>query len=307
MRVKKFRCIQCGGPKLNPYTTPYVVCDFCGSLTDIDFTNGMEKWNESLPRTLNYQFQKMSLMSRCQAALSIGDQRSYFALQKEYWDLYYRSFPDYLPPSIDTDQKYAIYIEICALSSTESAFDPKWHDHAASQAKLQAAVTFSEVGGRKLAESVSFFRLADLFISITQEGMRSFYQDARFGRMHEFLPEPVHLKMKTSMFVQAWIPYLTDADAGKLLRKLGFSNEYVEIEPPKGKTIDCVNCNTSIFAPEGSFRVFCEQCRRVTIVRSEFFCLSCGAQNAVPDDVSKPANCSNCGIANRLINPQFGT
>jgi hypothetical protein len=39
MRIKKFTCIQCGGPKVNPYTMPYIMCDFCGSFTDIDFRN----------------------------------------------------------------------------------------------------------------------------------------------------------------------------------------------------------------------------------------------------------------------------
>lgn len=304
--MKKLRCIQCGGPKINPYSTPYIVCDFCGSFTDIDFAVGMEKWNESAPVTLNYQFQKMALMSRAQMALAAGDQRGYYAIQKEYWDFYYRSFPTYLPPSIDNDKKYAIYIEICSVSSTESAFDPKWQQYGLKQQHLQAQVQFTFEDGRRIADSTAFFRLADFFASITREGMAAFYRDPKYNIMHELLPEPVHFKLKTSMFVQAWLPYLKQADAARLLREMGFANEYVEIEPPAGKVVACGHCTGQIFAPEGSYKVFCERCRKTTNVRAQFFCMSCGSPNQVPEDPSRPIDCSNCGIANRLIQPQFG-
>lgn len=306
MKVKKFRCIQCGGPKINPYSTPYIVCDFCGSFTDIDFAVGMEKWNESAPVTLNYQFQKMALMSRAQMALAAGDQRGYYAIQKEYWDFYYRSFPTYLPPSIDNDKKYAIYIEVCSVSSTESAFDPKWQQYGLKQQHLQAQVQFTVEDGRRIADSNAFFRLADFFASITREGMSAFYRDPKYNIMHQLLPEPVHFKLKTSMFVQAWLPYLRQADAARLLREMGFANEYVEIEPPAGKAVACGHCAGQLFAPEGSYKVFCEKCRKTTNVRAQFFCMSCGSPNQVPEDPSKPIDCSNCGIANRLIQPQFG-
>lgn len=306
MRIKKFRCIQCGGPKVNPYSTPYIMCDFCGAFTDIDFAVGMETWNESAPTTLNYQFQKMALMSRAQSALAMGDQRGYYAIQKEFWDFYYRSFPAYLPPSIDTDKKYAIYLEICAVSSTESAFDPKWQQYGVQQQTLQAAIRYTSSAEGTKAETQSFFRLADFFAAITKEGMNAFYRDPKFNIMHELLPEPVHFKMKTSMFVQAWLPYLTDADANRLLKLLGFSNEYVEIDQPNGKVVTCGSCANQLFAPEGSYRVFCEKCRKPTPLQAQFFCMSCGSPNDVPENPGKPIDCTSCGIANRLIRPQFG-
>ena len=283
------------------------MCDFCGAFTDIDFAVGMEAWNESAPKTLNYQFQKMALMSRGQVALGSGDPRSYYNIQKEFWDFYYRSFPAYLPPSIDTDKKYAIYLEICAVSSTESAFDPKWQQYGAKQQQLQAAVQYTNSGGKTTVETSSFFRLAEFFASITKEGMDAFYRDPKYNMMHELLPETVHFKMKTSMFVQAWLPYLTEADAGRLLKLMGFSNEYVEIERPAGSVLNCGSCPNELFAPEGSYKVFCEKCRKATNVRAQFFCMSCGSPNGVPDNPAKPIDCGRCGIANRLIRPQFGS
>ena len=283
------------------------MCDFCGAFTDIDFAVGMETWNESAPTTVNYQFQKVAIMSRAQGALAAGDQRSYYSIQKEFWDFYYRSFPAYLPPSINTDKKYAIYLEICAVSSTESAFDTKWQQYGVQQQTLQGSIRYSSSAEGTKAESTSFFRLADFFAAITKEGMNSFYRDPKFNIMHELLPEPVHFKMKTSMFVQAWLPYLTEADADRLVRMLGFSNEYIEIERPAGTNLSCPTCSEQVFAPEGSYRVFCERCRKTINVRTKFFCMSCGSPNEIPENPAKPIDCGSCGIANRLIQPQFGS
>ncbi len=306
MRVKKFRCIQCGGPKINPYSTPYIMCDFCGAFTDIDFAVGIETWNENAGTTLQYQMRKSDLMSRSQAALGRGDRDGYYHLQREYWDFYYRSFPAYLPPTIDTDEKYAVYLEVCAVSSVESGFDPKWQKYAAHQQLLQTAVKFDHRGGQPKAESSSFFTLAEFFINITREGMRTFYENPRYAIMHALLPEGVYFKMKTSMFVQAWLSYLTDSDADRLVKILGFSNEYEEIERPDGDTVECPTCNSKIFAPAGSYRVFCETCRRSVPVRSQFFCMSCGSPNDIPENLGDTIGCEQCGIANRLITRYFG-
>lgn len=284
---------------------PYVMCDFCGSLTDIDFTVGMEKWNESGFTQLKYGVKKMVLMQGAQTALARGDKNAYYANQMEYWDYYYRTFPAYLPPTVDTPNEYKMYLEVCAISSTETAFEPKWQQYTMHQQQLQAAVQYQFTPKGQKAESKSFFALVEFFIRINKEGMRAFYDNPRYAIMNELLPESVHLKMRTSMFAQAWLPYLIDEDVKRLLKTLGFSNEYIEIEQPAGHYLDCCNCQTSLFAPDGSYRVYCEKCRRVTSVRSSFFCASCGSQNQVPGNPSKPIDCRNCGIANRLIRPLF--
>ena len=282
------------------------MCDFCGSFTDIDFTVGMEKWNESALNTLNYQVRKMQLMQAAESARGRGDRDGYCRSQYEFWDFYYRSFPAYLPPTIDTEEKYSMYLAICAESSTDSAFDPKWQQYGAHQQQLQAAVQFYQNGLERKAESSSFFALTDFFVKIMREGMRSFYENPRYAIMHDLLPETVHLKMKTSMFVQAWLPYLTDSDADRLLRMLGFSTEYVEIEHAAGQTVECSSCRNKVFAPEGSYRVYCEKCRRTTTIRKTFYCMSCGSPNDVSENPGRPVDCASCGIANRLISPLLG-
>jgi LSD1 subclass zinc finger protein len=264
------------------------MCDFCGSFTDIDFAVGIETWTEDQATTLNYQAHKTALMEKSQAALALGNREKYYEFQRKFWDFYYRTFPAYLPPTIDTPQKYSLYLEVCAVSSVETGFDPKWQQYGQHQQQLQNTLQYVNVNGQTKAASHSFFMLAEFFIRITREGMRAFYENPRYAIMHELLPEAVHFKMKTSMFVQAWLPYLTDGDADKLLKMLGFSNEYEEIERPPGTSVDCETCKTPLFAPEGSYKIFCEKCRKTTRVRSQFFCMSCGSPNDVSENPAKP-------------------
>lgn len=306
VRIKKFRCINCGGPKINPYTTPYIMCDFCGSFTDIDFAVGIKTWHEDQAATLRYQARKAELMEKSQAAAALGDRENYSRFQREFWDLYYRTFPAYLPPTIDTPEKYRVYLDVCVASSLDSGFDPKWQQYAAHQQLLQNSVRYTQVNGQTKAEAASFFALAEFFVRITREGMRSFYEDPKFAIMHELLPEKIHFKMKTSMFVQAWLSYLEEADADRLLKMLGFSNEYEQVVRPPGETLECTTCRSPLFAPEGSYKIFCENCRRTTRVKAEFCCMSCGSPNDVSENPARPVECTRCGTPNRLIQPFFG-
>ena len=306
MRIKKFTCINCGAPKVNEYKSPYIMCDFCGSFTDIDFTLGMNFWNQSAVKNIGYAFNKMDYMSRLESAMKIGDKQEYHRLQRGYWDYYYRTYPAYLPPSIDDGYKYRDYLDVCADSSTESAFEPKWGELARQQQALQQELQYYSTPQGTKVQSEGFFRLSDFFIGMTKEGFKVFYENPKYAVMNDLLPEQVHLKMKLSMFVQAWLPYLTGEDQEKFLKKTGFSMQYVEIEKPKGSTGECEHCKAEIYIPEGSFKVHCESCHKTTKVHSVFKCMSCGAENKVPEYPAKPIDCEFCGVENRLIQGLFG-
>lgn len=306
LRIKKFRCINCGAPKVNPYKSPYIVCDYCGSFTDIDFTVGMDVWNAQPMKNIGYAFNKMQYMSNIQNALQRGDKVSYSKYQREYWDYYYRTYPAYLPPSIDTAEEYKLYLDVCADSSTSAGFDHLAEAKGIRMKYLQGLVTYNYVNGSQKAASEPFFNMANYFIDITKEGFKDFYENPKYEIMNELLPQSVHLKMKLSMFVQAWLPYLTEDDTQKFLKLTGFSLEYMEIDPPKGREGKCEHCEAPIFMPEGSYKVFCESCHKKTRVLATFKCSSCGGVNNVPDNPYKPIDCQFCGTENRIIRPMFG-
>jgi DNA-directed RNA polymerase subunit RPC12/RpoP len=306
MRIKKFTCINCGAPKINEYKSPYVVCDYCGSFTDVDYTLGLDFWKESPEKTHIYQAKKIELYSRMQYALHKKDIIEYKNMQYEFWNYYYKTFPEYLPPSIDNDNKYKLYLKICADSSTKYAFEPELGQKGIKLNQLRQYLTYYKVGNESKVNSGAFFEMAQYYISYTKEGFKDFYDDKENSIMYELLPPAVHLKMKLSMFVQIWLPYLTETDADKFLKLTGFALQYMDIELPAGKKEKCTYCNSEIFIPEGSFKVYCESCHKKNVVQTFFVCSSCGAENSVPDNPAKPINCEYCGTENRLIKPLFG-
>ncbi len=306
MKIKKFTCVNCGAPKVNEYRSPYIMCDYCGSFTDIDFTLGMNFWNQSTMKNIGYAFNKMDYMNRLQYALQKGDKQEYWRLQRGYWDYYYRTYPPYLPPSIDDGYKYRDYLDVCAESSTESGFEPKWGELARQQQVLQQSLQYYQIPQGTKVQSDGFFKLAEFFIGMTKEGFKVFYENPKYAVMNDLLPEQVHLKMKLSMFVQAWLPYLTDEDQDRFLKMTGFSMQYIEIERPAGRAGECEHCKAEIYIPEGSFKVHCESCHKTTKVQQSFKCMSCGADNKVPEYPAKPIDCEFCGVENRLIQRLFG-
>ena len=110
MKIKKFNCIQCGAPKINPYSSPYIVCDFCGAFTDIDFEQGLEAWNKNPKRTQKYSSEKIIFETKLAELIRKNNKENYSKVQKEYWDFYYKIYPEYLPPSINTTEKYQLYL-----------------------------------------------------------------------------------------------------------------------------------------------------------------------------------------------------
>ncbi len=306
MKIKKFKCINCGAPKVNPYKSPYIVCDYCGSFTDIDFTLGMNYWNQSPITNIGYAFNKMEFARKIQAAMQRQDEKAYWQLQHDYWDYYYKTYPPYLPPSIDTPEKYAMYLKVCADSSLKSATSQEISNKQMALKNIQNFLTYHNEGGKTIVDSKIFFQMADIFISFTKESFANFYNDPNFSIMEELLPSGVHLKMKLSQFVQVWLPYLTEDDQVKFLKMAGFTSEYVEIEQPPGHAGNCEHCKAELYIPEGSYRVFCESCRKSTKVQSQFKCSSCGAEVEVPDNPAKPIECPYCGVENRLIKAMFG-
>lgn len=306
MRIKKFTCYNCGAPKINEYTSPYIVCDFCGSFTDIDYTLGFQNWQSDFERKQKYETEKIVIENTLSNLVSQKRESVYKKLQLHYWDLYYKAFPEYLPPTIDTEEKYKTLLEIAASSSTRDAFDPQSQHLSAESISMQSKLKYYYKDNRAYVEPESFFKLAEFYMNVLRSSFKDFYNNPEYSLMNDFLPEDVHLKMKISSFVQIWLPYLEEEHANRFLKMTGFNQQYVELTKPPGENINCPHCSTQLYIPQGSYKLYCESCHKIVQVRNSFKCMSCGADNHVPENPGKPVNCEYCETENRLIEPLFG-
>lgn len=283
------------------------MCDYCGSFTDIDYTLGLKFWTAAPAKTQRYMKEKIDFTQKLDAAFKKKDKVTYKNLQYAYWDEYYKFYPEYIPPTIDNDEKYKKYLEVCADSTTNYSFDPEWKGKEKELAITQQKLSYyTEKDGSAKVTTASFFPMAEFYINYIKDSFKDFYENPDYAIMYDLLPPAVHLKMKISMFVQLWLPYLSKQDGERFLSMTGFTLQYVELEKPNGDKAKCEHCSAEIFIPEGSYKVYCEKCHKTTRVQSKFKCMSCGAENDVPENPGKPIDCAFCGVENRLIQPLFG-
>lgn len=308
MKIKRFTCIRCGAPKLNAYTLPYIICDFCGNFTDVDFTVGMDAWTKDEKRTNTYQHKKIKFENDLERFLNSKDRNSYYQAQLRFWDMYYKVYPEYLPPTVMKEDVYKKFLEICAKSMVEYAFEPDSNLKKLEKKylALQGKLKYVQKGDKTVAETETFFPFFNQYVKYVEASFKDFYENPEYALFKEILPADLHLKIKMSIFVQAWLPYLSKEDGARMVKQLNFSTEYTEIKNIAGKHIACTGCQKQVFAPSGSFKVNCEQCRTINTVEQTFNCISCSDENPVPEDPAGEVVCLSCQTVNRLIAPLFG-
>jgi late competence protein required for DNA uptake (superfamily II DNA/RNA helicase) len=132
-----------------------------------------------------------------------------------------------------------------------------------------------------------------------------FYGNPEYEIMNELLPRELQLKMKMSMFAQAWLPYLSQSAGKRMLDKLNFTNEYTEVKFSKKEDFTCKNCAHTTRIPTESFKMYCEKCFTMQQVKTEYNCVSCGSLNPTPPNVAKPQPCISCATVNNLVKAWF--
>jgi DNA-directed RNA polymerase subunit RPC12/RpoP len=307
MKVKKFVCASCGAPKINAYQSPYIVCDFCGSFVDVDLTVSMKAWYDDPKRVDTYNHKKAKIEAQFVELHRAKKKDEYFKLQWEYWDMYYRTYPEYLPPTIHFDDVfYKDYIDICADSSTEAIFSKKFQDVVKAQFNYQAELEYYTEDNVTRVRGEGFFKMVHFHVKEQEASLKEFYANPKYALVEKLLPYEAHLKMKLSTLVQGWMPYLTDNDAQHLMKITGFAHEYIDAPEAKGKHINCEHCEKEMFAPENAWKVYCESCHRMNAISKTFQCSGCGVENVIPTFPTGALSCSACGTENRVLVPLFG-
>lgn len=304
MRVKKFTCHHCGAPKVNAYTNPYIVCDYCGFMIDVDYAAGLKVWNHSEEHTARYTKKKMKFESNSLKYFEAKNKPAYWKEQYDYWDFYYTHYPEYLPPTIPKGEKYDAFIKAAADMAVE-AMDNDDTKMADKYTKAYSGLEYYQKGGQSLVTFESFMRMIKTYLALQEQGFRTVYDNPAYKIMNEVLPEKFQLKMKLSQIAQVWIPYLEKQHADKFLKMYNLNEEYVEIAEPLRETIQCEDCKKELLVPKGAMVSICEHCRYENILKKTCNCHSCGFENELPSDWNNMINCKSCETQLRVVIPLF--
>lgn len=304
MRVKKFVCYNCGAPKINPYTTPYIICDYCGAFTDYDYTVVFQDWLDHKDSS-RFVDKEGKILSKIDDAILDGDRDKVYKLKYKLRELYLRTYPSHKSPLINTEEKFKTYLELYARYETRDAFDKKIDDTRSGLQKLEKELAYYEVKGALKVEPNSFFRLTEAWLKVTEESIQRLFDSPEGELMKNFFPQHVYQKISVSKLVQMWLPYLLQHEGDRLLEMTGFSHEYVVLNEPETEAKICSNCGKEMSVPKGSFSMCCDHCHTLNTIKSSFNCMNCGSENPVPANPANPVDCAHCGTENRLVQPLY--
>jgi DNA-directed RNA polymerase subunit RPC12/RpoP len=306
MKIKKFVCSTCGAPKVNTYKNPYVVCDYCGHMMDVDYAAGLEVWNHSQEHTNQYLRKKEEFEANSAKYLAQKNREAYWKEQYNYWDYYYTHYPEYLPPSIPKGKKYDLFIKAAADMMADTAFGNPSTKHADAYNKAYAGLQYYRKGDKTLVTYQSFTSMMITYLAWMKSGFRITYDNPQYAIFNEVLPEELQLKMKLSQIAQVWIPYLADEDADAFLEKYQLKHEYIEMNEPQRDQVVCQDCKKDISVPAGALQCICPHCRHENILRNSVHCMNCGNENTLPPKWNLVIDCSTCGTELRVVQPLFG-
>lgn len=305
MLIKKFTCSHCGAPKVNPYKNPYVVCDYCGFMIDVDYFAGLEVWNHSQVHTEKYLEMKEKFEANSAKYLKQKKEKEYWNEQYNYWDFYYQHFPEYLPPTVAPGEKYQLFIKAAAdmaLEAMHKTTSPKSEKYTLAYQNLE----YYQENNKSYVRYTLFRKMISAYLELQQESFRTIYDNPDYKIMHELLPEKFHLKMKLSQIAQIWVPYLKEKEADDFLESCGLKYEYVESREPKRFEILCESCGKENQAPVGALVCICKYCGQHQVLKKIVACQSCGYENVLPDNWEHHITCQACNTQLRVVQPLFG-
>jgi hypothetical protein len=306
MRVKKFICQNCGAPKVTPIKNPYVVCDYCCSLIDIDYSVGINVWNQSAAHTNEYNRKKVIFESNSAQFVRENNIEAYKKEQLAYWDFYYQHYPEYLPPNISIGEKYEQFLKACVEITADSLFNPPEPTNANAYNLAYASLSYYQSNGQNLVTYDSFIKMIRAYNDYVNESYVRVYENPELADYQELMPRKIQAKVNLSKLAQVWVPYLKKEDADKFLHEFGLSHEYTTLKDPVIKQSTCENCHEQISYPEGAITCICEKCKHENTLKKVINCNSCGVENPIPKHWHLHINCVACGTELSVVQPMFG-
>ncbi|MBK9328358.1 MAG: hypothetical protein IPM95_03370 [Sphingobacteriales bacterium] len=306
MLSKKFSCKRCGAPKVNAYHSPFVICDFCANLIDVDYTMGYKIWQNEQEAVKKYEIEKVIIESQLQQLLTEQKKEAYEKLQFHYWDYYYRAFPHYLPPTVNTPDIYQEYVEAAAKMSADYAFSPELKQLEKDYQAKYSGLAYHTKGNKSYVTWDTFEPMLTHYIKIVKLSFRACYDNPDYAIMHQVLPEDIHFRLKISQLAQVWLPYMEEDQSSRLLELLGLNYEYADYSHVTKNKHHCSQCQYEQLIPENSIQFICEKCHCLNPIKSSINCTSCGIENKLTENWKEVMNCSGCGTEIRIVTPLFG-
>ncbi len=300
MKIRKFNCPTCGAAKVNPYKSPYVCCDYCGSLIDID----PHIWlhiQDNNQRQKRLEELHHRIVAKSRKAMETNDSAAYQRYQQEFFNNYYNIFPEFIPPTVHKGEMFKQFLHTKASWETAKKFD-KTIPLKKKKTGLDNAIKAYTIKIDPHYDPLLFFldmmEAADKYIKAELEVRNS---KEEFNLLTEIYPPGLEYRFFMSITAQPHLNYLSEAELKHYLKKYGLELEYVETPSQSTVEVNCTFCSHKITTLKNAFRCVCENCYELNLINHHINCSNCGIENNLPEKWSSIINCSGCGTEIRVL------
>lgn len=312
VRVRVVKCHACGGPKQLPSPTAYVYCDFCGALSDWDFSMACSKGN-ALPGPA-YEALHRQLAPTIKMAAARGDRATVKAQYMYLFDRHIGLCPSSYSPRIVDPEFRARYLDYYTDTMTVHDTDPRvvaWTQYMnqriaelrQSQMRQMAVVSFGlfavALGGVQQQQPMFpdhlFWAVYQAFRNQMATQMQAVSEVGALAKYPDEVTVQLLERVAVSAFVQGWLPYISANCQHHLIQDAGLTDQYIEAQPPALQLRRCGGCGGQLDVVTGAKCVICFRCGKKVDVTHEFPCPGCGAPSSVPKG-STAHPCPYCGV-----------
>ncbi len=284
------RCPMCGAAKTRPSKTAYVYCDFCGVLADYDFKRACEQPAERPGPA--YEKQVAVLHQETAKALAAGDRKHHLELQVRLFDAWVTACPGAVPPRVGDPDYRRAYVAHLAAAATVAAFDAESNRLSERMQQSTTRLQWKQGNGGTRVSDESFAGMLDAVMAMLEYAHSDAVQ-SQLPPHPDAASASLQMRMSNAMFVQGWLPYLSEAAAQQLLQRSGLAREYVAAQPAQAGSIACGHCTNVVEILPGAHHAVCENCGHRLALEKQLSCDGCSA-TVVVDESARELQCPFC-------------
>jgi DNA-directed RNA polymerase subunit RPC12/RpoP len=233
-----------------------------------------------------------------------GDQEAYYKTQERLFGAWVEACPNAIPPRAKEEGFRQKYIAYMARAYTLAAFDKEAEKHQAAVNQAVAGLQWTQTteGGYRVGAAGWEKLIAALFPQ--QQYLEELYKrEGIYAQQPDGAGDEVQRRINYSLFVQGWLPMITEEQAQALLARTNLAGEYMAVPSDRDlHPVACVQCGTTLELPAGAKKTVCEFCGHVLAVEAPT--VSCpGCQAALTPTLDGTAvNCPYCGTEIKRVN-----
>lgn len=306
MLVRKLKCPNCGGNKVNEITTGFIYCDYCASFMGYDF----EKMTEESANIFDMDyFQKhgqwppevqsyLEITQKLGEIIASQDKEKLVDAMVKLEESQVSLFPNRYSPKMKNSDYRKKHLNFMRAFWTEKVEDDYFEEQKQIQEKMGALTQNLSI---HYENNKVIYEYDDNLVKYFEEVSTFCKESAEKTMKYEsvnLFPEPVNSSYADMVYKQtinAYTKLLDEEGFKKIAEQLGLKTEYIEIPQIDSTEINCICCNNKLSILEGTEKILCEACGTTNNVKTkEIICENC-AGHYTPEESIEKSKCPYCG------------